>query len=77
MQDIILLLTFVSDPTRLLRVSLRWAHVLVLLVLSINTLDNTPGLATSENGRSGLAERISRNTTFPVFMNKATIKYNC
>lgn len=70
-------LTFISGPTSSLRVSLRWAHTLVLLVLSTNRFNNIPGLATKENGSSALAGRISRNTIFPVFMNKATTGNKC
>jgi hypothetical protein len=71
------LLTFISGPISSLRVSLRWACVLTLLVPSTNKFDNIPGLATMGNCSSALAKRISRNTTFPVFMNKAAIKRNC
>jgi hypothetical protein len=51
--------------------------MLVLLVLSTNRFDNIPGLVIRENGSSALAGRISRNTTFPVFMYKATTGNTC
>lgn len=77
MQNMKLHLTFISGPTSSLRVSLRWAQLLILLAPSTNRFDNIPGLATRENGTSVQAGRISRNTTFPVFMNRAKIRNNC
>jgi hypothetical protein len=46
-------------------------------VLSTKRFDKIPGLATRENGSSALAGRISRNTIFPVFTNKATTGNKC